>query len=82
MDLNLDFKQTEVIGWKQLPKLEGEKDNTPLPNAKELLKESKQKKIKEFYPIYSDSPHAWQADLMKIPYARATANHEQRLHHF
>jgi hypothetical protein len=39
-------------------------------------------KIKEFYPIYSDVPHAWQADLLKIPYNKATSKESVRLHHF
>jgi hypothetical protein len=46
--VHLDFKQAEVIGWKDLPILKGEKaykeDETL--NAQEKLTESKQKKRK------------------------------------
>jgi hypothetical protein len=83
--VHLDFKQADVIGWKDLPMLEGEKepaDEEQAAATKEKLIESKQKKIKEFYPIYSDVPHAWQADLLKIPHNKATSKESVRLHHF
>ena len=36
------------------------------------------RRVKDYYPIYSDNPAQWQADLMFLPYTNA--KNETRLH--
>ena len=56
--VHLDFKQADVIGWKDLPLLEGEKEPVDKEQAaatKEKLVESKQKKLRSFTPFIRTS---------------------------
>ena len=61
------------------------KKKTYTPKEKELVQEVQQEltekkfpKVKKFYPIYSDNPAQWQADLMFFPYTNA--KNKMRLH--
>ena len=53
-------------------------ERTPQQIADTHIDRRQKRKVKDYYPIYSDNPAQWQADLMFLPYTNA--KNETRLH--
>ena len=69
----------ETEGWvKKKPK----RNDTPIEVEQQVKEATKTVRpdVRAFYPIYSDTKGAWQADLMFIPYTNSAE--ETRLHAF
>ena len=43
-------------------------ERTPQQIADTHIDRRQKRKVKDYYPIYSDNPGEWQADLMFLPY--------------
>ena len=53
-------------------------DRTPQQIEDAHVDRRHKRRVKDYYPIYSDNPAQWQADLMFLPYTNA--KNETRLH--
>ena len=53
-------------------------EQTPQQVDDARIDRRQKRRVKEYYPIFSDNPTQWQADLMFLPYTNA--KNETRLH--
>ena len=58
----MDFLDEDFVQFVRERNRPNQRDAKKEQQAKEAVTE-KYPKVKEFYPIYSDTPDAWQADL-------------------
>ena len=53
-------------------------ERTPQQIQDAKIDRRQKRRVKDYYPIYSDNPAQWQADLMFLPYTNA--KNKTRLH--